>query len=424
MLTIANLQLLCYHHPMDKKYLDEVVTELLCEMAANKVEINSLDGGIWKYPTQMDSKIENKKIRSKSKKEQASEENESGVILNIPNYDLFLEKISKYLVVAEKFYGQDKAYFMIDGKEYHKRLVLDLFLNATSFDLYEIYKYIDFKKKMLETSVPLGKFKLGEFDAAGEKLNIFANIRRIKFNMEAPYAFEVSFANSAEEFILPSVLFGASGNIVQIGAIQNLHKGQNSALKKKLDRLLRKIDSGIVKSGIDQIPYEKREIEQQVTINAVVSSAIFVNFFESMGVKRFVAPDFLPLRYTTKLNQMIENELKRSGGKGKAQIRHAVEEEMERTQFNMTNKFLYTFMRLALHFSNLKADYNPEENKIFVSVAKSEFLSNGNLLQQIVEATKQKKTQKQRQRQPKAKQQKLFCLLSLFCTQTLDNRTQ
>ncbi|MBO7508412.1 MAG: hypothetical protein J6T39_02065, partial [Clostridia bacterium] len=205
---------------MYRNNVDYVVKELLEELSQENVKITATDGGVWQYSTKMDTKIEGRNNTLVS----------NSIVLNIPDYNLFVRKIGKYLDVASKFYEKDKEYFMLDGNEYLKRLVLDLFLNATNYDLYNIYNYIDFKKDMLSTEYKDKTFELGTLKVGNETLTIFGSIKRQKFNMEAPYAFEVCLSNGIENFVLPSILFGTTSDTAVVYAIQNLHREQETQL--------------------------------------------------------------------------------------------------------------------------------------------------------------------------------------------------
>ena len=369
---------------MYRNNVDYVVKELLEELSQENVKITATDGGVWQYSTKMDTKIEGRNNTLVS----------NSIVLNIPDYNLFVRKIGKYLDVASKFYEKDKEYFMLDGNEYLKRLVLDLFLNATNYDLYNIYNYIDFKKDMLSTEYKDKTFELGTLKVGNETLTIFGSIKRQKFNMEAPYAFEVCLSNGIENFVLPSILFGTTSDTAVVYAIQNLHREQETQLKKRLDRYFRKIDNGIVEKGTNKIPYDERPLEEQVTINAVVAAAIFVETVKRFDVLKFIVPDFMPLRYSTKLNQNVFNVKQKSNAEYVDELTHKAIDDMNRNQFNITNKLIYTFLRLGMHFDNLDVNYSPDENRLYVDSICEEYSKDGNLIQDIVEAISNKQEQK------------------------------
>lgn len=306
----------------------EIIEEILQQTARGIVEIGDKTKGCWKFYTRLHSSIGDKKNYN----------NLNYPVLYIPNYDSFISKIDTYLEYATKFYESDKAYFELNDNDFKKKLFLDLLINASYFDFLSIYNYIDDRTEMLKTNQPLGNLNLGNF----QQLKITAKVSKNRSNLESPYRFDIIFEDEFHnKFKLPSIMFGIAQNKCYVMAIQNLNKDGENILSKKLDRFFRKVNKGV----------DMDSIIANISPNALVSFSIFCEYLKQNKIEKITAPSFMPVRY---------NANKISGLKKSKNARERQEflEKHNHNQHNITEKFMYMFLRYEFHFDNAKTNYD------------------------------------------------------------------
>lgn len=262
-------------------------------------------------------------------------------IINIPNFNNFANLVGKYLVAAKKFYKQDKDYFMLSTKGFEEKLFMDLFVNATNFDLNNIEQFLALKTKMLAADIEVGSLSFGQY----QNCECVCTISKNHSNLEGTYKFSIKFIDTNNnEFLMPAVTFSVVDNTAYVFAVQrsvnHALNVEKSPVEKRLDRYFRKINKGVP----DEL--------QNISPNALVSFTIFCNYLKSRQITNIVAPDFMPIRYDAKMSSIFKS------------AKSAVEEQEmlekhDKNQCNITNKFMDLLVRYNYHFENTEIDYDP-----------------------------------------------------------------
>ena len=175
---------------------------------------------------------------------------------------MLLTRIEEYLLEARRFYKQDQQYFELNDSSFDEKLIMDLFVNATNFDLDNIERFVKKRTEMLkEKSVQCETACLGEF--LGN--DIVVKISKNKSNLEGPYRFDIIFKKDDEKFNLPRITFGRIKNQMYIYSLQGERKKQENKLAKRIDRYFRKANKGVDMED---------EILSQISTNALISCLI------------------------------------------------------------------------------------------------------------------------------------------------------
>ena len=278
-------------------------------------------------------------------------------IIQIPNAETFAVLIQEYLNVAEKFYVADKNRFSLYDETLREKLILDLITNTTNYDRNNILSYIDTRTKMLKNPMQTGHYLIGET----QDFSIKASLLKNPSMLEAPYRFTTYFtAENEDKFYLPTITFGVVDDTVYIYAIQAKKGKQTTPIAKKLDRHFRKVNKDV----------DMEDIIGQVSPNALVSLTIFLSVMQKEGIKKVVAPNFMPLRYQT--NLMGEENYFKNNGKGilEEQSLEEIIEKHNRQQFGITDKFTYTLLRYCHHFDGCKFDYDDIREQSVIRLSK------------------------------------------------------
>ena len=274
-----------------------------------------------------------------------------------------------------------------DKIKYYLTLV---WVNATYEDLRNpvrfIQKYIDFNNNPLFED---------EFTYASniEFLNdadIDVIIKREPANMETPYSFNAQinlFENGKENnYYLPSICYGISGDICYIYSIQNSGMfASNPGFEKKIKRLLYKMNENVSSHESEDFKEYKR-LEKQgnnmedefypenisdVSVSAILALTVFMDSLNDMNIKNIKVVPFLPIRYKNrkseyekkyqlKLKQLKVDEIK--------ELKQNLEEKRLLIQSNLTNKFIRDFMRLKHHFNGVGILSYPMEVDEYLSI--------------------------------------------------------
>lgn len=265
--------------------------------------------------------------------------------IDIPDFDKFAKSVEEYLSVAKNFYKEDKEYFDLSEESFEEKLFFDLIINSTAFEQKNILSFVKKRKNMLSQPLSCGEKYIGEYEGK----RVYANIKKNRSNLESPYKMSFSFKNEEGEFVLPAINFGFDGESVCLYAVQNKKEKQTSALAKKMDRYFRKLNSGV----------DMEDIVAEVSPNAVAALAMFASLCEKSGKKEIVAPDFLPIRYGASFSA------KERLGEDKKE--EAIE-KLDRDQFNITNRFMYLFLRYNFHFPSAEATYDEDKGEMALAL--------------------------------------------------------
>lgn len=343
---------------MDTK---QIIEDVINQAKNGIVKIGDKQEGFWTFYPRFYAKIEGK----------LDALNPKYPIIQIPNYKNFISYVEKYLLVARNFYHDDSEYFNLYGDNFDKKLFLDLIINASNYDFSNIYSYIFDRTKMLQENVKIGKYYLGNF----YDLKITANISKNHSNLESPYRFDTIISNDNYSFQLPSIYFGFQNSKAYIMAIQNLNKSEQNPLSKKLDRFFRKVNK--------DVPSE--DIISNVSPNALVSLTIFLSYCQKLNKNEIIAQSFLPIRYHS-------NKIAGYNKSKSIEERHSFIEKHNKNQYNITNKFIYLFLRYEHHFSNSEAIYDDNTQQMHLILSKDKPKLEDNLINEIEHSISVQKT--------------------------------
>lgn len=265
-----------------------------------------------------------------------------------------------------------------------------LWVNATYEDLRNpvrfIQKYIDFNNNPLFED----EFTYASNIEALNDADIDVIIKREPANMETPYSFNAQinlFDNGKENnYYLPSICYGVSGDICYIYSIQNSGMfTSNHGFEKKIKRLLYKMNENVSSHESEDFKEYKR-LEKQgnnmedefypenisdVSVSAILALTVFMDSLNDMGIKNIKVVPFLPIRYKNKedayekkyqlkLKQLKVDEIK--------ELKQNLEEKRLLIQSNLTNKFIRDFMRLKHHFNGIDILSYPMEIDEYLSI--------------------------------------------------------
>ena len=329
--------------------VEEILNKILNQLEKGKIIIGDEELGEWTFYVKLLN--ENSKI------------NNGELSFKIQNKGKLNKYLKDYLSVAKKFYIKDKDYYDLSEQSFCEKLILDLIVNATNFDLNNFEAYVKQRMEMIKEDLK------AEEKIVGQYLNtdILVETKKNKSNLEGPYKFNIKFDNNLESFNLPSVCFGKIDDELFVYSIQGEKEKQTNWLAKKLDRHFRKANKDVDMQD---------EILSQVSVSALVSLTIFLAYFKTLGVKKITAYNFMPLRYDSKhQTQMLRL---------KEEHKEAFEEENNRNQFNITNRFFNTLVRYAHHF-NIDFDYDDVCEKLEMKL-KNNNQNNENIILDIENA--------------------------------------
>ena len=265
-----------------------------------------------------------------------------------------------------------------------------LWVNATYEDLRNpvrfIQKYIDFNNNPLFED----EFTYASNIEALNDADIDVIIKREPANMETPYSFNAQinlFDNGKENnYYLPSICYGVSGDICYIYSIQNSGMfASNPGFEKKIKRLLYKMNENVSSHESEDFKEYKR-LEKQgnnmedefypenisdVSVSAILALTVFMDSLNDMNIKNIKVVPFLPIRYKNrkseyekkyqlKLKQLKVDEIK--------ELKQNLEEKRLLIQSNLTNKFIRDFMRLKHHFNGIDILSYPMEIDEYLSI--------------------------------------------------------
>lgn len=361
----------------------KLINKIFKQANSGFLEVDSTDSaysGTWKYYTQFYAKVGNNLFKNGEdifqtapNKTETTKDDFLVPIIQIPDAEAFASLVQKYIQIAEKFYVADKNRFSLYDETLREKLFLDLITNTTNFDRNNILSYIETRTKMLENPMKTGHFLIGETP----EFSIKASLLKNPSMLEAPYRFTTYFIGESNDktenkFNLPTITFGVVDDTVYIYAIQAKKEKQTTPLAKKLDRHFRKVNKDV----------DMEDIIGQVSPNALVALTMFLSVMQKEGIKKVVAPNFMPLRYKT--NLMGEENYFKNNGTGLLEEKSLEEivEKHNRQQFGITNKFTYTLLRYCHHFDGCAFNYDDIKEQSVINLSKDN-TPQDNLVQEL-----------------------------------------
>lgn len=243
----------------------------------------------------------------------------------INDADVFETNLKKYL---EAVRTTNIKSTQMNDRHNEKYFMFNVWKNATSSDFLNPEKFIVRYTNFIKDNT------FSEFDELTQIGKIDGNMllaQRIQddYGFETPYIMHLSLTNGKYIYNLPWIRYGISTNqngdkIAYIYALQKMEQSSDERYNEEIKNFINKVNTG-----------EKQY--RNVTPNAIAALAIFLGMLEGQGIKGIKVPDFLIGRY---------------GRFSTAKT----EEETDRIQTNLTNKFLRNFLRLDNQLENLKIE--------------------------------------------------------------------
>ena len=264
--------------------------------------------------------------------------------LRINNKEEFDKLLIEYVDIASDFYS--KFLSSIPDENLRKKAVLTLlWSNATIEDFSDPVNFLRQRISFFEN----GNLFKDDISFYSETLNsdVLISVNKSLIESETPYYFSIKLKQGEEEFYLPNVYFGISDNKAYVYAVQNDRKKVNDGkYAKKMKRLLYKVDDGLDVLNDNFENYDMGNLKD-VSSGFVLASNIVCGIFKKMGIEDVVIPSILIARWNAK---EISNDVKREMQREDLVVS---DDEHERIQSNLTEKFLRTFRRIAHHHSGV-----------------------------------------------------------------------
>ena len=243
----------------------------------------------------------------------------------INNIDSFEDSLEEYLKAVK---NADIKCTRMDKRHSGKYFLFNVWKNATIRDFLEpedfIRRYTDFilddtfSKYDKETS-------LGQFEGN----SVLVQRKQDDYGFETPYIMHIALKKDNSIYNLPWIRYGIAKNeqgerIAYIYAVQRVERSSDCEYSNKIKKELNRVNGGVKKY-------------RNITPNALVALSIFIGMLSEEGIKEIRVPDFLIGRYG------------RFSGV-------TSQEECDRIQSNITNKFMRNFLRLSEEFDGFNID--------------------------------------------------------------------
>lgn len=254
---------------------DKLIKDIFLEEIVPECALNTLSIANYKPALSFNTKI--KEIN----KIYGDLNNHNKPVLIIDNINSFLMEFVKYV--------KNAIYFYFDGLFSYvniKTVSSLIFANMSINDLMDPISFFKCQTNFIKWS-PVNDFSL---NFLGYEANII--IKKNVPLLESPYSFGIQIRDKENVFYLPSILFGISDNEAFVYAIQNKDKS-NSTLKKKINRMLYKINAGYVKNEVESEKLNTLD----VTMSFIAIVTIFIKYLKEIGIKNLNVPVFMPIRY-------------------------------------------------------------------------------------------------------------------------------
>lgn len=211
-----------------------------------------------------------------------------------------------------------------DHKE--KYFLLNVWKNATNYDFQNpesfIRRYTDFIRDNTFSQYDALTF-LGKYD----NHMLMVQRKQDDYGFETPYVMHFSLTNGKDIYHLPWVRYGIAKSekgekIAYIYALQNMEISSNEEYNRQIQNSINKVNSGV-------------KNYRNVTPSAIATLSVFMGMLENEGIYSIRVPDFLIGRYKRFKN--ANND-----------------EEIDKIQRNVTNKFLRNFLRLSEQLDSIQ----------------------------------------------------------------------
>lgn len=278
-------------------------------------------------------------------------------IFTIGNSNRLEEDLQEYLRAVRDV---DIKSTKIDDRHKEKYFLLNVWKNATNYDFQNperfIRRYTDFIRDNTFSQYDELTF-LGKYD----NNMLMVQRKQDSYGFETPYIMHFSLTNGKDVYNLPWVRYGISKGereekIAYIYALQNMDTSPNEEYNRQVKSSINKVNKGVKKY-------------RNVTPSAIATLSVFIGMLENEGIYSIRVPDFLIGRYKRFKNTNTE-------------------EEADRIQRNITDKFLRNFLRLSEQLDNI--ELQGFDGFLWVKIDKTKEISNKDALGELYNLGKTK----------------------------------
>lgn len=264
---------------------------------------------------------------------------ENAPIMNISNISEFIESLTLLINKMSEYYHNDKEYFDFTDSNFLDYLLVCCFSNMSELDLNNPIAYFKTMVNVYYNDFSFVTKNIGNITIKGKNISIYETTSKNKASMEAPANKQFFFQCDNDFFYLPKIHYYIVNDCCYLMAIQNKKEKQQNKLAKELDRYLRKLDKGL--DDIEKSTDGKIENVKDISPSSLAALTLFMS--SQNDIRTFKFPSFLPFRYANKA--------------GVLKCKNIDENEADRIQNNITNKFLFTAIRICEHFDKSSFDY-------------------------------------------------------------------
>jgi len=299
-------------------------------------------------------------------------------VLTIKNIDEFNKYLTIYIEKQLKFLSDNKFTSISDIKERIRYCLMNLFINATSYDFNNPIDFLKLRISFLDNEMIKNNFleykNIYEFD------DINCHIESMVLEQhpanETPYAFCSKVVNNDtnESYDLPKIRYGIKDEgiekTVYIYGIQGSKKKSIlTNFEKKMNRYLFKVNKDVCKDD-EYLEYEEKlddfypENVVDVTPKSVFALTIFLKVIKELNINKVICVPYLPIRYYGNLkgkNAVLDLSKNFYSEDIMLKKRLDIEQNFDDNQSNITDKFIRTFNRVNYHLNNMSNIIYPYE---------------------------------------------------------------
>lgn len=262
--------------------------------------------------------------------------------LNIKEKTKFDSFLLSYVESALNFY--DLSAFEGTSLDKIKSLLAYLFANATTDDFDDPISFLERRIKFLNSD--LSKNKINAFIPIFNSYLKVGIVKDKEYN-ETPYKLVSSLNSDEGIYYFPEIKFGIADNTLYIYAIQNREQ-EKTPYTKKINRLLYKVNSGFKDESEAHL--------EDTTASFTVAASIILAFINTLGITKIKISSILIERWNAK-KIAIDKKVKYKNLNAEAE--ETLNNEQEKIQTNLTEKFLRTFLRLTSECEGLTISSYP-----------------------------------------------------------------
>ena len=315
-------------HIVDEKVIIEKLYEIFKEAENGRVLVNTSDDIPFVFNVAF-------QVESNHPEIETLKENSTLPILEINNFDKFIELITKQVEYYLSIY--DSKYPELTESNLAKLIMTSFFMNMTYEDFQNPLTYL----QNVPHSHQIDGFFSFDFEGSTYDVNVTHRLNNV--NLETIDRLSITIDTEDASIVLPSVNYSINNNKAYIKCIQS--KSDNNPHQATIAALLPKV-SGTSNSHM-------RNVNPLHLLSLTIAIKLIS---EQTDVDEFIFPTLMPVRYLG-LIETLTRKTKIEATKNnieidEEQLREEIEEKCNRIQTNITNKFINTIHRFSYHVDN------------------------------------------------------------------------